>query len=98
MDFMTQLGSSPRSGWGAAPYNLSLQRKHIVYNLYSCPECKEDFVSKSVLDKHKNMYDVYDNILEDFANIPFKLCDRTGQNLKDLDGEVLSEKRPGGWI
>mgnify|MGYP000085325638 FL=1 len=77
--------------WGAAPYNLSLQRKHLVYNLFCCPECKEDFGSKSVLDKHKNKYDVYDNILEDFADIPFKLSDRIGQNLKDLDGEEDSE-------
>ena len=60
--------------WGAAPYNLSLQR-----------ECKEDFGSKSVLIKHKKKYDVYDNISEDFA--PFKLSDRISQNLKDLDGE-----------
>ena len=58
--------------WGAALYNLSLQRKHLVHNLFCCPECKEDFGSESVLDKHKNKYDVYDNILEDFADIPFK--------------------------
>ena len=43
------------------------------------------------LDKHKNKYDVYDNILEDFADIPFKLSDRIGQNLKDLNGEEDSE-------
>ena len=40
---------------------------------FCCPELKENFGSKSVLDKHKNKYDVYDNILEDFADIPFKL-------------------------
>ena len=73
--------------WGAAPHNLSLQRKHLVYNLFCCQECKEDFGSESVLDKHKNKYDIYDNILEDFADIPFKCSDRIGQNLKDLDGE-----------
>ena len=56
-----------------------------------CPECKEDFGSKSVLDKHKNKYDVSDNILEDFADIPFKLSDRISQHLKDLDGEEDSE-------
>ena len=77
--------------WGAVPYNLSLQRKHLVYNLFCCPECKEDFGSKSVLDKHKNKYDIYDNILEDFAEIPFKLSNRQGQHLKDLDGEEDSE-------
>ena len=80
--------------WGAIPYNLSLQRKHLVYNLFCCPECKEDFGSKSVLDKHKNKYDIYDNILEDFADIPFKLHDRIGQHLKDLDGEEDSEHDP----
>ena len=79
--------------WGAAPYNLSLQRKHLVYNLFCCPECKEDFGSKSVLDKHKNKYDVYDNILEDFAYIPFKLSDRIGQTLKDLNGKEDSEHK-----
>ena len=42
-------------------------------------------------DKHKNKYDVYDNISEDFADIIFKLSDRIGQNLKDLDGEEDSE-------
>jgi hypothetical protein len=36
-------------------------------------------------------YDVYDNILEDFSDIPFKLSDRIGQHLKDLDGEEDSE-------
>ena len=72
---------------GAALYNLSLQRKHLVYNLFSCPECKEDFGSDSVLDKHKNKYDIYDNILEDFTDIQFKLFDRKGQNHKDTDGE-----------
>ena len=77
--------------WVAAPYNLSLQRKHLVYNLFCCPECKEDFGSKSVLDKHKKKYDIYDNILEDFADISFKLSDRIGQNLKNLDGEQDSE-------
>ena len=29
--------------------------------------------------------------MEDFADIPFKLSDRIGQNLKDLDGEEDSE-------
>ena len=57
---------------------------------FCCPECKEDFKSKSVLDKHNNKYDIYDNILEDFTDIPFKLFDRIGQNLKDLDGEEYS--------
>ena len=51
-----------------------------------CPECKEDLGSESVLDKHNIKYDVYENILEDFADIPFKLSDRLGPNLKDLDG------------
>ena len=77
--------------WGAAPYNLSLQRKHLVYKLFCCLDCKEDFGSESVLDKHKNKYDVYDNILEDFADNLFKLSDRIDQNLKDLDGEEDSE-------
>ena len=76
---------------GAAPYNLSLQRKHILQNLFCCPECKEDFGSDSVLDKHKNKYDVYDNFLEDCTDFPFKLFDRIGQNHKDLDGEEDSE-------
>ena len=39
----------------------------------------------------KNKYDVYDNILEDFADIAFKLSDRIGQNHKDLNGEEDSE-------
>ena len=43
------------------------------------------------LDQHKNKYDAYENILEDFADIPFKLSDRIGQTLKDLDGEEDSE-------
>ena len=34
---------------------------------------------------------VYDNILEDLAGIPFKLYDKIGQNLKDLDGEEDNE-------
>ena len=70
------------------PRTTSLYR---VYNLFCCPECKDDFGSKSVLDKHKNKYDVYDNILEDLAYTPFKLSDRIGQNLEDLDGEENSE-------
>ena len=86
-----QGGKASPLKWGAAPYNLSLQRKHLVYNLYCCPECKEDFGSESVLDKHKKKYDVYNNILENFADIPFKLSDRIGQNLKDLDGEEDSK-------
>ena len=77
--------------WGASPYNISLQRKHLVHNLFCCSEYKEDFGSESVLDKHKNKYDVYDNILEDFADIQFKVSARIGQNLKDLDGEEESE-------
>ena len=60
----------------------ALQRKHFVYNLFCCPEVKEDFGSESVLDKHKNKYDVSDNILEDLADIPFQLSDRIGKNLK----------------
>ena len=79
--------------WGVALYKLSLQRKLLVYNLFCCPKCKEDFGSKSVLDKHKNKYDVYDNILEDFAYIPFKLSDRIGQTLKDLNGKEDSEHK-----
>ena len=75
--------------WGAVPYNLSLQRKHLVYNFCCCPECKEDFGSKSVLDNHKNKYDVYDN----FADIPFKLSDRIGQHLKDHDGDEYDPKK-----
>ena len=51
----------------------------------------EDFGSKSILDKHMNKYDVYDNILEYFVDIPFKLSDRIGQNCKDLKGEEDSE-------
>ena len=70
--------------WGATHYNLFL---HLVYNLFGCPECKEDFGSGSVLDKYKNKYDVDDNILEDLADIRFNLSDRIDQNLKDLDGE-----------
>ena len=61
-------------------------------HFFFCPECKEDFGSDSVLDKHKNKYDAYDNILEDFTDIPFKLFDRIGQNHKDLDGEEESER------
>ena len=41
----------------------------------------------SILDKHKKKYDIYDTILEDFVAIQFKVSDRIGQNLKDLDGE-----------
>ena len=61
-----------------------------VYNLICCPECKEDFGSKSVSD-YKKKYDIHDNILEDFVDIQFKLSDRIGQNLKNLDGEEDSE-------
>ena len=43
--------------------------------------------SKSILDKHKKKYDIYDNILEDFADIQLKLSDRIGQNLEYLDGK-----------
>ena len=39
----------------------------------------------------RQTHDVYDNILEDFADILFKLSDRLGQHLKDLDGEEESE-------
>ena len=77
--------------WGATPYNLSLQRKHLGHNLFSCPEWQEDFWSESVLDKHKNKYIIYDNILEDFADIPFKLSERIGGDLKDLDWGKYSE-------
>ena len=59
---------------------------------FCCPECKEDLESESVLDKHNIKYDVYDNIL-DFADIPFKLSDRIGPNLKDLDGEEHPKKK-----
>ena len=45
-----------------------------------------------MLDKHKNKYDVYDNILEDFADIPFKLSDRIGPNLKNLEREEDPKK------
>ena len=45
------------------------------------------------LDKHKNKYYVYDNILENFAYIPFKLSDRIGQNPKDLNGKEDSEHK-----
>ena len=58
---------------------------------FCCPECKEDFGSKRILDKHKKKYNIYDNILEDFADIQFKLSDRIGQNLEDLDGKDDSE-------
>jgi hypothetical protein len=51
----------------------------------------EDFGSESVLDEHKNKYDVYDIILEDFADIQFKLSDRIGQNLEDLGGKEDTE-------
>ena len=68
-------------------------RQYLVYNIFYCPECKEDFGSKSVVDKHKNKYDVYDNILKDFPDIPFKLSDIIGQHLKDLDGEEDSEHK-----
>ena len=40
------------------------------------------------------MYDIYDNILEDFTDIPFKLFDRIGQNHKDMDGEEEYEYDP----
>ena len=49
------------------------------------------FGSESVLDKQKNKFDVYDNILEDFADIAFKLSNRIVQNLKDLNGDEDSE-------
>ena len=49
--------------------------EHLVDNRFSCPEFKENFGSKSVLNKHKNKYHVYNNILEDFSDIPFKLSD-----------------------
>ena len=58
---------------------------------FCCPEWKEDFESESVLDKLKNKYDLYDIILEDFADVPFNLSDSIGQDLKDLDGEEESE-------
>ena len=77
--------------WGATSFNVSLQRKYLVYNLFCRPECKEDFESDSVLDKRKNKYDVNNNILEDFADIPVKLSVRIVQNFKDLDGEEDSE-------
>ena len=41
--------------------------------------------------KHRKKYDVYDNMLVDLMDIPFKLFDRIGQNHKDLDGETDSE-------
>ena len=43
------------------------------------------------LTNTRKKYDVYDNIYEDFTDIPFKLFDRIGQNHKDLDGEKDSE-------
>ena len=49
----------------------------------------EYFGSESVLDKHKNIYDVYDNILEDFVEIPFQLSDRIGQNLRIWMGKKI---------
>ena len=58
---------------------------------FCCPECKEDFGSNSNLNKHKKKYDIYDNILEDLADIQFKLIDRIGQFHKDMDGEGDSE-------
>ena len=82
---MVRLEGREGRQWGAAPYNLSLQRKRKVYNLFCCPECKEEY-----LDKHKNKYDVNENILEDFSDIPFKLSDRIGPNLKDLDGAMYA--------
>ena len=68
------------------PCTTSLNRGNIKYTIFF-PECNEDFGSKSVLDKHKKKYDIYDNILEDFADIQFKPSDRIGQNLQDLDGK-----------
>ena len=52
---------------------------------------QERLWSDSVLDKHKNKYDIYDNILEDFTDIPFKLFDRIGHNHKDMDREEEHE-------
>ena len=49
----------------------------------------EYFGSKSASDKHKNNYDVYDNILEDFSKIPFQLSDRFGQNIRIWMGKKI---------
>ena len=66
---------------GSSPIQpLSTEETFIIKSFCCCRECKEDFGSDSDLHKHKNKYDVYDNILEDFTDIPFKLLDRIGQN------------------
>ena len=57
------------------------------YDLFSCPECKEDFGTESLLEKHKKKYHVYVDILVDFADIQFEVSDRKRQNLEDLDNE-----------
>ena len=61
------------------------------YDLFSCPKCKEDFGTESLLEKHKKKYHVYDDILVDFANILFKITDPKNQNLEDLNHEEESE-------
>ena len=76
---------------GSSPVQPLSTEETFSIKFCCCPECKEDFGNDSVLDKHKNKYDVYDNIFEDFSDIPFKLFDRIGKNLKDLDGEEDSE-------
>ena len=80
----------PLQGGRSPVQPLSTEETFSIKSFF-CPECKEDFGSNSVLDKHKNKYDVYDNILEDFIDIPFKLFDRICQNHQDLDGEEDSE-------
>ena len=85
-----------REGWqpsyaiavGSRPVQpLSTEETYSIQYFCCCPECKEDFGSKIIFDKHKKKYDIYDNILKDFADIQLKLSDRLCQNLKDLDGE-----------
>ena len=76
---------------GSRPVQLLSTEQTSSIQSLCCPECKEDFGSKSVLDKHKNKCDVYNNILEYFTDIPFKLSDRIVQNLKDMDVEEEEE-------
>jgi hypothetical protein len=57
------------------------------YDLFSCPECKEDFGKESLLEKHEEKYHVYVDILVDLANIQFEVPDQKRQNLEDLDND-----------
>ena len=67
--------------------NIGPMPGYTTLESFSCPECKEDFGTESLLEKHKKKYHVYVDILVDFADIQFKVSDRKRQNLEDLDNE-----------